>query len=643
VRECDSGWERAAKDSPCPICEGDHACSRSPQGLYFCRRARADVLNFRFLHEDRHNTFGVFVDENDIYSGSAFWRQQAEAFTSSPRTKPKAAPKPKAPPPDFAALLAERPATDADVERLAKELGLPAWPLRHLGVGYGEALRRKGVFLFPERSDEGRVIGLLQRLGANAKPNKIRWAGGSAGLHFVLGTAWAGEVLVVEGPTDVAAMLAMRFAAVVGRPSNTGGAQLLADLLGPAVLAQQATVVILGENDAREVGPGQDPWPGRTGAVRVATFLANAWGLPIRYAFPPDGIKDVRVLWQRDGDRAREALLASIAATATTVEPAASGDTARPQDNGGAASGPDLFYLKVKSDQSGPEIHVQTNRDQSTVQTNRDQTAQAGKEDGAPFGPAASRILAEGVTPIRCQKGYAPVLLKKGSNRSANALRVGCRRLSCEVCARYKRFSLLIHAANLFHEHDGPLFTLVAPAGGFESLRKQAIRSTGDYAAVRQQDATLRAILSVPLNDTAPVGPADAVERYAEALLAADADSRRPFLFSKRWKPPPRPQGDSERLGSVPGRKFRELLAKLAEQGLKPVDEGEHEVDGEEPRQRAHWSAPHDWTDGRHLGVVGRAMEELGGKVRGRHTGNGQANGQAGNHDFFGGTNGPTE
>src|SRR5262249_3227386 len=97
------------------------------------------------------------------------------------------------------------------------------------------------------------------------------------------------------------------------------------------------------------------------------------------------------------------------------------------------------------------------------------------------------------------------------------------------------------------------------------------------------------------------------------------------------WKPPPRTRGDSERLGSVPGKQFHGLLAGLRDEGLRPVDEGEFEVDGEEPRRLAHWSAPHDWPDARHLDAVGRVITDLGGTVRGRPrpNANGHTNGEA--------------
>src|SRR5262249_17490072 len=152
-----------------------------------------------------------------------------------------------------------------------------------------------------------------------------------------------------------------------------------------------------GENDAREVQPGQDPWPGKTGAVRVATSLVAAWGVPVRYGFPPANVKDVRVLLHQAGDGARKGLLDSLDAT---------GEVLRAE--GGAESLVTICsYLNTKG---GPKRYQASRTDETLpddVQTKRYQTP------SEPFGPSASRVLAEGISPVRCQRGYAPVILKR--------------------------------------------------------------------------------------------------------------------------------------------------------------------------------------------------------------------------------------
>ena len=66
-------------------------------------------------------------------------------------------------------------------------------------------------------------------------------------------------VLLVEGPTDVAACESLGLAAV-GRPSNTGGAKLIAQLLA------RRDVLVVGENDQNPAGS----WLRRDGAETLA-------------------------------------------------------------------------------------------------------------------------------------------------------------------------------------------------------------------------------------------------------------------------------------------------------------------------------------------------------------------------------------
>ena len=75
---------------------------------------------------------------------------------------------------------------------------------------------------------------------------------------------------------------------------------MLAELL--ADLPHNRAIVVLGEYDTKQDGS----WPGRDGAQRVATKLANALGRCVRWALPPDGAKDLRA-WlqlQTEGDHA---------------------------------------------------------------------------------------------------------------------------------------------------------------------------------------------------------------------------------------------------------------------------------------------------------------------------------------------------
>jgi hypothetical protein len=71
--------------------------------------------------------------------------------------------------------------------------------------------------------------------------------------------------------------------AVVGRPSNTGGVELLAELF--RALPASRDLLIVGENDAKTDGS----WPGRDGAVSVARRLSAALGRTVHWTLPPGG------------------------------------------------------------------------------------------------------------------------------------------------------------------------------------------------------------------------------------------------------------------------------------------------------------------------------------------------------------------
>ena len=83
-------------------------------------------------------------------------------------------------------------------------------------------------------------------------------------------------VIVVEGPSDVLAGRAIGLN-VIGRPSNSGGAELLARA------CRDRRVIVLEENDRRPDGR----WPGREGAEAVARKLEASWGRPVPVVLPP--------------------------------------------------------------------------------------------------------------------------------------------------------------------------------------------------------------------------------------------------------------------------------------------------------------------------------------------------------------------
>jgi len=92
-------------------------------------------------------------------------------------------------------------------------------------------------------------------------------------------------LLIAEGPTDTAAILDLGFSAV-GRPSCTGGVNLLVELVRTL---KPSGVVIVADGDA----------PGQRGAETLATVLV-AYSASVRIIAPPSGVKDARE-WKRSG------------------------------------------------------------------------------------------------------------------------------------------------------------------------------------------------------------------------------------------------------------------------------------------------------------------------------------------------------
>jgi hypothetical protein len=168
-------------------------------------------------------------------------------------------------------------------DELADALGLPAVALAVLpGIGYDPA---GGCWTFPEEDGAGRVVGIVRRYRDGAKR---ALAGSARGLTIPLGwTSRETPLLIVEGQSDALA-LALCAVSAVGRPSNLGGVEMLAELLAGRPAGRR--IIVMGEHDRKPDGK----WPGRDGAVHVARALAAKLQRPVEWALPPDGAKDMR-------------------------------------------------------------------------------------------------------------------------------------------------------------------------------------------------------------------------------------------------------------------------------------------------------------------------------------------------------------
>ena len=279
-------WQRVTKARPCPSCSKPDWCAWAPSGeLLACERSSSPPPGMRLVKP--RNGGALFAFEEDASGdGRARWkRDMPDAEEEEPGRDWHAVAK------RFYSAL-----DDGRLSELARDLGVHSQALRTLGVGWAgeEDLRElsaggkdwdkdypEGAYTLPERNAVAKVIGLGLRT-RDARKGFV--SGARRGLVFSRALDKAqGMALVVEGASDTAAALTLGLPAV-GRPSCSGGVDHLIELL------RGRDVLILGERDEKPDGS----WPGRNGAIRVAKKLETAWRTPVRWALPPEGVKDLR-------------------------------------------------------------------------------------------------------------------------------------------------------------------------------------------------------------------------------------------------------------------------------------------------------------------------------------------------------------
>lgn len=187
------------------------------------------------------------------------------------------------------AFLHER----AKLERilLASELGVSVHALEEMRVGFRTDSGGNHT-LWPSRGCGGEIIGAVRRYHDGSKKS---FFGGAAGVFYAPTQSVLTKypVLIVEGASDVAAACTIGLSAI-GRPSNTGGVDLLFDL------DIRFPIVVVGERDESPERRGRHDscpidcagcancYPGMYGAKLVAGQLGCRWILP------PEGCKDLR-------------------------------------------------------------------------------------------------------------------------------------------------------------------------------------------------------------------------------------------------------------------------------------------------------------------------------------------------------------
>ena len=292
------GWTRVSHDQPCPICGKSDWCSIGQKWI-LCKRV-----------ESRHPC------------KEGWLHLRPEVAWSLPLPLPR-----KVPPISDAELSAKwTPVIQASHHNgmvllgvLADTLDVTTDSLIRLRVGF--ARMPMPCWTFPERNADGLYVGLVRRLlePMSDGRNKLFTKGARRGLTYC--DQWfdaPGPVYLVEGGSDVAAMLSLGLCAV-GRPNNRGGAEMLVKLLQPHL---PRTIVVVGERDRKSLAnatPPHDPActccgrcaPGLWGARELAKSLSRQLGITVRTILPKAPHKDMRA-WIASQDRAKWPAMAEL-------------------------------------------------------------------------------------------------------------------------------------------------------------------------------------------------------------------------------------------------------------------------------------------------------------------------------------------
>ena len=185
------------------------------------------------------------------------------------------------------AVAFEKTITADSLARLSVDLGVPVETLHSLRVGWDA---KSGAYSFPMRAAGNLVVGIRLRKPDGAKfsiPNSRN------GLFIPRRVSPGGILYVVEDASDTAAMVAMGFA-VVGRPSNTAGRELICEFY-KRFLPRRDVVIIRNADPVGSVAEHHTI----AGAESLAESLVSSKACSsISIVYPP--VKDVRA-WFNQG------------------------------------------------------------------------------------------------------------------------------------------------------------------------------------------------------------------------------------------------------------------------------------------------------------------------------------------------------
>ncbi len=147
------------------------------------------------------------------------------------------------PPTNWQKLSDECELKITDLSIVSKSLLISEKSLRAMNIGWYDQYR---AYTFPMRDGQNNIIGIRTRA---MDGKKLTVAGGHNGLFVPNNLSDQGDILLVcEGPTDTAVVLDLGYD-VVGRPSNSGGADFLKQFIS---LRNPRTVIFIPDRDSNE-------------------------------------------------------------------------------------------------------------------------------------------------------------------------------------------------------------------------------------------------------------------------------------------------------------------------------------------------------------------------------------------------------
>ena len=268
-------WVRVTKRNPCPICERPDWCGITADGTAVrCMRVQSGR-------------------PSEAKDGEMGWiHQVADPIPVQPRQGRRQAPIATI---DWEAMLGRwrMDTQPGQYRELATRLGVTVGSLIRLGTCY-DAERR--AWAFPMKNEWWQVTGIRLR---NQQARKWAVTGSKQGVFWPDMHTAEGPIVLVEGPTDTAAMLDLGYDAF-GRPSCSGGAKLMLEILSRGPIRD---VVIVADRDEAKTRPDGSAWyPGQEGAQALARSIMCV-ARSVRVIKPLKG-KDARAWVQAGATRA---------------------------------------------------------------------------------------------------------------------------------------------------------------------------------------------------------------------------------------------------------------------------------------------------------------------------------------------------